>query len=337
MKHILYAAFAAFLVVQAEASTLVMKNGDRITGTVKKIWASDVFIEPDYADEFSVDQDAVAYIEDDRDMEIELEDGTKLEGPMRANAAGEQVIVVDGDEIPVPISALAELEEPDKFSDWEARFDINTTVNKGNTESKNVKVNVYAMYKYDKTRQTFDIQLTDESQNGEKTKDRNWAQYNFNLEVKEPWYFGTSASYESDPFKNLNVRYNIVPGLGYDIFNDADRLFSLQGGVGYQREESVDQGQPDSVNDGGAIAAFLMRFQWDFGSPDLEFYINNNTTKAFYGRRNTSTQWVTGTRFELTDLLYLNFEFDYTRESKPLEGAEPEDVTLLFGFGMEFD
>ncbi len=242
-----------------------------------------------------------------------------------------------GEEVLVPMTALVDLEEPEKFSDWETRFDLNTSVNRGNTDSQNVKLSAYTMYKYDRQRHILDILLNTEEQNGIQTKDRDFAQYNFNLEVSEPWFFGTSASYERDPFKNQKFRYNIVPAMGYDIFNDAARLFSLQLGAGYQAEESVDQNTVDSVNDGGAVASFILRFSWEFGSPDLEVYVNNNTTQSFYGRKNLSTQWVTGARYEITDLLYLNMEFDYSRESKPLEGAEPEDLALLFGFGMEFE
>ncbi len=328
---------AMFFSMNAQSSVLVMKNGDRITGTIKRIWGDDVFIEPTYADEFSVDQADVDYIVDDRDMTINLNDGRELVGTMDVNEAGEQVMIVKGEEVLVPMTALVDLEEPEKFSDWETRFDLNTSVNRGNTDSQNVKLSAYTMYKYDRQRHILDILLNTEEQNGIQTKDRDFAQYNFNLEVSEPWFFGTSASYERDPFKNQKFRYNIVPAMGYDIFNDAARLFSLQLGAGYQAEESVDQNTVDSVNDGGAVASFILRFSWEFGSPDLEFYANSNTTKSFYGRKNISTQWVNGLRYEITDLLYLNMEFDYSRESKPLEGAEPEDVALLFGFGMEFE
>ena len=40
----------------ATAGVLHMKNGDQISGKIKKIWGGDVFIEPSYADEFAVDE-----------------------------------------------------------------------------------------------------------------------------------------------------------------------------------------------------------------------------------------------------------------------------------------
>jgi putative salt-induced outer membrane protein YdiY len=331
------AAVAAMLLNNAAASILVMKNGDRITGTVKKIWDGDVFIEPDYADEFAVDQDDVAYIVDSREMTVELEDGTELVGQMGVNADGKQVMFVDGSEVRVRLRALAELAEPEKFSDWNTRFDVSTAINRGNTNSENVKALFYTMYKRGKQRHTLDLISDNEEQNGIPTKERDFAQYNFNYDVSDPWFLGASASYERDPIKNQKFRYNFVPALGYSFFDDASRLLRLQAGAGYQAEESIDQGAPGAFNDGGAVAAFLLRLNWRFDFPKMEYFLLNQTTQAFYGRKNTSTQWSTGLRFDITDLLYLNTVVDYNVESKPLEGAQPEDLSILFGFGMEFD
>jgi hypothetical protein len=81
----------------------------------------------------------------------------------------------------------------------------------------------------------------------------------------------------------------------------------------------------------------LLRFRYDFPNPDLSFFANNTTTKSSFGRRNTVTQFTTGVRYEITDLLYANVQFDFDYESKPEAGAENEDTALLFGIGVEFE
>ena len=48
---------------------VIMKNGDRITGDIKRIWDGEVTIEPEYSDEFQVDLPLVERIESDRDFE----------------------------------------------------------------------------------------------------------------------------------------------------------------------------------------------------------------------------------------------------------------------------
>ena len=68
----------------AGADVIYLKNGDQITGEIKRIWDDEVTIEPEYSDEFNVDLPMIDRIESDRDFEIEMPDGTdvvaKLQG-----------------------------------------------------------------------------------------------------------------------------------------------------------------------------------------------------------------------------------------------------------------
>jgi hypothetical protein len=43
-----------FYFTAANADVLVLKNGDRITGEISRIWDSEVTIEPEYSDEFGL-------------------------------------------------------------------------------------------------------------------------------------------------------------------------------------------------------------------------------------------------------------------------------------------
>lgn len=325
-------ALLGCMALPVAAGVVVMKNGDRITGDVKRIWDGEVYIEPAYADEFSVDQSEVDWIEDDRPFEIEYADGRDVIARLGGKGAdGEQVVIVGGREIAVPLAQLAELEEPDEYFDWSSHLDINSTVNKGNTDSEDIKISGDFMFKRGRQRHFIDVLFSNEEQNGVTTKDRDLYQYNFSYDVGDPWFFGALGSYESDPIKQLDYRYNLVPGFGYYIWDDANALFSLQLGAGYQAEKTA------ALDDGGAVTAFVLRFRYEFSDPDLTLYADNTTSRSFYGRENTVTQFSTGMRYEITDLLYANMQFDVDYESEPVEGAENEDVALLFGIGVEFE
>ena len=318
-----------------------MKNGDRITGSIKKIWDGDVFIEPSYADEFSVDQIDIAYMEADRKFDLELGDGSTVVGSLAGvDADGNQLINIEGQVRSIPMSQLTELEEPKEAFDWGTHADLNSTFNSGNTNNSNVTLSVDFMLKKNRHTNFFDLLWQDEEQKIEdittKVKDRERFRYNYNYDIGDPWFLGSSASYERDPVKGLDYRYNVVPAAGYNYWDDASRTLGFQLGAGYQAEEITDEFGITTDGD-GAVAAFLLRFRYDFNKPDVELYLNNTTTAAFYGRENVVTQFNAGTRYEITDLLYLNFEFLLDYESEPVEGAKNEDISVLFGFGLEFE
>ena len=344
MNKLLFSLVLQCIAVQsANAGVIYMKNGDKITGTIKKIWDGDVFIEPAYADEFSVDQVDIAYIEDDdnRMYDLELSDGSELVGSLRGgDAEGNQLVIVDGQERSIPVGQLAELEEPKEAFDWSTHADLNSTFNSGNTNNSNVTLSADLMLKKNKHTNFLDLLWQDEEQKIEdvttKVKDRERFRYNYNYDIGDPWFLGSSASYERDPVKGLDYRYNVVPAAGYNFWDDAGRTLGFQFGAGYQAEEITDEFGVTTKGD-GAVAAFLLRFRYDFNKPDLQLYLNNTTTAAFYGRDNAVTQFNAGTRYEITDLLYLNFEILLDYESEPVEGAKNEDISVLFGFGLEFE
>lgn len=68
---------------------------------------------------------------------------------------------------------------------------------------------------------------------------------------------------------------------------------------------------------------------------DLSAFHNNSWSSTLSGRRNDIFKSQTGVRYEITDLLYLNFELDFDYESSPAEGSENEDLTMLIGIGVE--
>ena len=79
----------------ALADVLFMKNGDRITGDIKRVWDDKLYIESDYADEFPVALDAIARIETDNDFKIELRDHSEITGRFATDATGGMLLVTD--------------------------------------------------------------------------------------------------------------------------------------------------------------------------------------------------------------------------------------------------
>ena len=110
-----------------------------------------------------------------------------------------------------------------------------------------------------------------------------------------------------------------------------EKPFNIQFPLGYQNELI------GGVEEDNVIAGWIMRIRYKFGRPDLELYHNNSLTQNIAGRTNTAIKTVTGARFEITDLLYVNFEIDFDWESQPAATAVSDDLSLLVGLGFEFE
>jgi len=141
-----------------QADVLVLKNGDRITGGIKRIWDGEISIEPEYADEFDVDISVVEYIESDQVFEIDLSDGRSLFASFAgADADGNQVVKSDGESISVSVADLFELEEIEDEFEWETNVELAGDINKGNTETSNTKLRADATVRFNDHRHIGEI------------------------------------------------------------------------------------------------------------------------------------------------------------------------------------
>jgi putative salt-induced outer membrane protein YdiY len=328
------------LTAAANAGVIVLKNGDRITGSIKKIWDKEVFIEPSYADEFSVSIEDIESIQSDKVFEFNrIGKPTRLAKFVGPDADGNQMVELDGKSVPVKLMNVEEVDEQEAFFDWSFNTDFNASLESGNTESKDFAIRSNLFLKYGKQKHYLDALRENEEQDRITTKDREFYSYNFNYEIgglNSQWFAGGYATYETDDIKGLEYRYKAVPTMGYTFFDKPKRHLDFQLGYGVEEEE-VRNDDGTKEDDGGGISLASMRFRWDFGEPDIEYYMKAGYSKQSYGRRNAVVAIDTGFKFEITDLLYFNISSLIDYESEPAEGAKHEDIQILVGLGVEFD
>jgi putative salt-induced outer membrane protein YdiY len=332
-NRIFIAVFAIFLLADtARADVIVLKNGDRITGEIKRIWDNEITIEPDYSDEFDVDLPIVAYIESDRDFEIDLQDGTSVVANFGGPAPdGDQIIEDETASLEVPLAQIFELDEPESFYDWETNVDFSSNMSRGNTDTLNTQLRGNLMFKHGDHRHHGDVTLSYEEANGETTRDRDLFVYDYNYLFNDPWFFTAELSFERDPIIQLDSRTILSAGIGNDLIVTPRRELRVKLGFGYQTEE-IDTGRTDS-----SVAIWALRFRQDFFGDDFSFIHDHSITHNLSGRTNTAYKTSTGFMYEITDLLYANATLNYDYETEPVPPAGSESSSLVFGFGLEFD
>jgi putative salt-induced outer membrane protein YdiY len=331
-KAFFYLAITFLAPACANADVLYLKNGDRISGTIKRIWDNEVTIEPDYADEFQVDLPVVERIESDRDFEIEMPDGSDVVAKMQGmDSDGKQLLLVDGESIAVPLGELRDVDEPDDYFDWETLIDYSLDVNDGNTDSLNSRLSAEGMFKLGDHRHLGKVTQTTEEQDSATTKDQTVLTYTYNWLFNDPWFFAANAQAERDPIRELEHRVTFSAGIGRDIWNDPQRFLNIQLGAGFADEEIGLEKETSTV------AVWLLRFRHEFFSDDFEVFHNHSIIETIDGRDNTIIKTSTGIRYEITDLLYMNMSLDWDHESEPSGASEGTDSTFVIGAGLEFD
>ena len=313
------------------AEHIDLRNGDRITGSISSIWDDELTIEPSYAGEMVIDVAEIASINAPRDFEIEFSDGNKAVIQFQGAASnGQQTILVDGQSRDVDLVDIAELDEPESPSDFSSRADANAGLNKGNTDSSNLRIVGNTMWRVDDHRYIADASFAREQLDSATTRKQTLLRLDYNWLFGDAIFFGANGSYERDPIRSLDNRYTVGAGLGYDAWDDPWRILSMQIGLGYQTE-SIDE-----LREQNGIAYWRLRLSHDFMGGDLVVFHDDSITSNIAGRSNTVFKSNTGLRFTITDLMYANFQVAYDYETHPAATAKNKDLAILVGFGLEY-
>lgn len=312
------------------ADQLVMKNGDVISGDISSIDNEKVSIKPAYADEFAVNLADVASIEADQVFDVVLDDGREVAAQFAGAAGEQQTLVVDEQPVAVAMTQIKIAEPPEPYYERVSHVDLNMTLRDGNTDSANTLLYADTRMRFGVHRHLADLTIAREETDGDSTKKQDLLRYEYNWLLDGPWYLGATASYERDPIKELDHRYNLGVLLGRDIFDDDVRRLTASLGAGWSEEEL------GGMSDSGAVALWRLIYEHNFRGGDLAFFHNHSFDYQFFGNNNGIFKSNTGFRFDIVKNVYTAVSLRYDYETEPAPGAKSYDTTLAIGVGSEF-
>lgn len=314
----------------AAADQIVMDNGDVINGKINRIEDEKLYITPAYADKFAVKLKHIVSITADQVFEIELDDGSKLDGQFAGTADDQQVLMVQGEPLNVAMMQLAEAKKPAKYFDQVSHVDLSMTFNGGNTDSRNNMLYADTSIKVGEHRHNADITFRRDQTDGVSTKKQDLFRYSWNWLFSDPWYTGVTSSWERDPIKDLDHRYTVGAIIGRDIFNDSRKLLTANAGIGYSKEKL------SQMTESGATGFWQLKYEHDFLDGNMTLFHNQDFLFQFYGDNNSIFKTNTGFRFDIFKDIYSSVSIRYDYETEPAADAKNHDTTIAVGVGATF-
>lgn len=322
-----------FLWLPAEAAEdqVLLKNGDRITGEIQRIWDGELLIEPAYADEFPIELSAIERIVSDREFEFELDDERKVTGRLEAGNAGRAVLVTDDGRRSITLTEIEELDEATAAWDWSVRTDLSLNGSEGNSDDNQFSWQGHGRLENARHRHAVDVRVDQASRDGVTSQDRTRANYLYSWFMSDYWFLQAGIGGERDPVRELDRRVSMGGGLGHRFFDDADRRLEVSlSAVGIDEElgERTDQ---------SLAARWNADYRQELLSGELLFFHRHSVWHYLSGRDTTLLQTSTGFRWDVWADIYFNTQFDYDYETDPAVGAENDDIRYMIGLGVEFD
>ena len=258
------------LAIPALADQIVLKNGDKLTGTVTKSDGKTLVFKTDYAGDVTIKFDAIQSLTTTGDLNVTAGAKTAV-GPV--STSGDQIIVASkaGGSVEAPISSVSILRNPAEEAayqkslhpgwgqGWAGGANLGFALTAGNSETKNLNIGfngtrtgfhdkliLYETSIYATTSkialQPIPAQTTANSNSGGVRYDRDFAPRAFG--------FG-SADFFNNSLQNLDLRYILGGGIGFHAIKTPATTLDLLAGINYTHESftGLMQANPDPPPD----------------------------------------------------------------------------------------
>jgi len=238
------------------ADQVVLKNGDRLTGTITKSDGKVLIIKTEFAGDVTVQWPAVQEITSTQPLHVATQDGKTVVGPVTTtdstlvvrtpangsvNVAKANVTALRSDS---EEAAYEKSLHPTLWQGWVAGANVGFALTRGNSETKNLAIaftgdrktshDEIALYT-NTVYATNDVptavpHVTANATQGGARYDRNFTKVLFG--------FG-NADFQTDALQTLNLRSVLGGGLGFHAINTSRTTLDFLGGLNYTRENYV--------------------------------------------------------------------------------------------------
>ena len=238
---------------------VVLENGDKLTGVIKKVENGILVIETGYSEPIKIKFSKVKRIQTDKALEMHLDGGEVLQGIVSTDDEGK--IVVESSAISGPVrvekSRIVGLLLPDvKPSQWHGNISVGANTQSGNTDRTNIAVGADALRKTEKDRYSlkFLYNYADEESNVTARNYYGAAKYDYFFTRSVYGYLGIELL--KDEFKDIKLRTVVGPGAGYQFWDFPAKSLMFEAGLSYFSENLTEGEDKDWVT--ARFAAELM-------------------------------------------------------------------------------
>jgi hypothetical protein len=320
---------------QLYPATVVLSNGDRLTGKISKLEKGKLAVKTDYAGTVQIDWAMVRAFDTDQQFEILTLSGRRYKGMLRRSADALEIIT-DAERAsipPVDVTGLAPLSDGEPPSFWErveGAIDAGYSFTRGNSDLTQSSLGLRSDY----VREKYKAHLTASSIFSRQNDAPSTSRHTVNGRLDR--FLGPRAlaffigGLERNDRQQLNLRTTTGGGLGWRLVKNKNTELSIRGGLTFTNERFIDGVELSSGEGLGQIEWKTSRFGKVKLSTDARFY-PSVTESGRYRIEYDSTMRVP-VLSQLTWSLSLFDRFD----SAPPQPIQRNDYGLVSAFGFTF-
>jgi putative salt-induced outer membrane protein YdiY len=325
---------------QSGPGTIVLKNGDRLTGKVTAIAGGKATIDSAAAGKLQIAVAEIESIEGEAPIQFATGAGERIEGRVLGLEDGSVRIETASGTRSIPAAELVSFRPP---IEWTGNVALGGSLSAGNTERRAANAQTQVVRRTDDNRLTgratwdYGEQQTrdaaDDLGDWELAQRRTFGSLKFDHFLEGSLYAWSQGTAENDRLSNLKLRTTAGAGAGYMVIDETDLMLQGETGITYVDEDrGYIAGGASTYSTAARIALSL---RWDVTGDtqilqDAEFYPNVETLYDTYFRVDTRM------RTSLTDQMFAQIQYIVDYDNTPSPGYDRADHRLIVSLGWGF-
>ncbi len=236
------------------ADQIVLKNGDRLTGTIEQSDGKALVIKTEFAGEVTVDWSAVQEITSSQALHMTLSDGKTVSGTVTTSDGNFAVATANAGTVTEPKDSVSKIFgeaqqaayekslHPGLLEGWQGGANVGFGLTRGNSETKNLALAFTADRKtlHDHLGlYTNSVYAANDAPGATPSTTANAVQGGIRYDHDfTPRLFGyVGADFQTDALQTLDLRSVFGGGLGLHVIKNERTTLDLLGGINYTREK----------------------------------------------------------------------------------------------------
>jgi putative salt-induced outer membrane protein YdiY len=319
---------------------VIMNNGDRFTGEVKRLQNGLLYVETEYVSgSIALDWNQVQSVESTATYQIVMNNGRRIEGKIEKNS-GEKSQREDfsireaTEEVHLSSASVVSIEST-KSTFWrklQGSMDLGYSFTSGNTQST-LNIDTTAAYKTPRWEVATSFDSTFSGQSGASKTNREDSQTTFTRFFSRNSFVQGLSGFLHSSQQDLTLRTTLGGGYGRYLKRTTNSNFSWLGGVVYVKESfDTAAGQSSDQNLEAVMGLKYNLIRFNFGEFDSQLLTFPGLTDA--GRlRLTTNNLLT---IKLKNNFHLAFTFWDNFDSQPPPTARKNELGVSTGIGWSF-
>ena len=328
----------AFALVSAYATAdqVILKNGDRLTGTVVKKTPAGLTFDTEYAGKIRIDWQMVDAIQTKESVRVLVRGNTHIVDAKLASDTPETVTLTGvPDTPPLQLEQIAYLNptpsESGTGTEYNGRLNVSGSADYGNSDKTQLSGEAEFRGVAKESRFTTRFRTERRTQKNTTTVsnwqfdgDRDWF-----IDKTRFLYARTFARH--DRIRDLSLRFTLGGGYGTQLINNDDTSLSVQGGLDYMRERRY-----EAESQRYYALGWGLRFRHWLPARTAEFFHEQDGYISTRNMNDITLRTRTGLRVPIVDKLSAQIQMLLDWEGRPVDDLKSTDITVQMGINYEW-